>query len=342
LTGRDIRVGISLGGALCPLDAQSGRDLIKEAALAVIDAKHAGGRCAVMADRHFRLGARSDPEAEGGRLTARGMEAALRAAIGNGELALHFQPYFDLGDGAVQGFEALLRWTHPRAGTISPAVFIPVAEASGLIGDIDRWVLLAACKAAQGWAKPWQVAVNLSAHWFGCGLVVDLVADALNASGLVASRLELELTERTLIANRDSARGQIESLRESGAKLAMDDFGTGYSSLGYLRQFPFDKLKLDRSFIAPLGEDPRADDVARAIIQLGRSLHMRVCAEGVENMAQLVFLRREGCDLAQGYLLGRPAAQVCGQAFELPQGLMPRRLFGRRAQREEIRLAYLG
>jgi len=331
-----VAVGISVGSALCPLDGLTERDLIKAADLALYDAKRAGGGRGVAADFENGPGARAERIGAVVPVTGRAMEAALREAMHNGELALHWQPYFDVVDGSVQGFEALLRWSHPQMGALSPAVFIPVAEACGLIAEIDRWVLRAACQAAKGWVEPWQVAVNLSAHWFAAGLVEELVVDVLAATGLAASRLEVELTERTLIANRDTACGQMQALRDRGVKLAMDDFGTGYSSLAYLRQFPFDKLKLDRSFVAPLGQDPRADDVARAIIQLGHSLHIQVCGEGVETMAQLEFLRREGCEVAQGFLLGRPEELVCGRAFRYPPAMVPVKLFGRAPQKRDL------
>ncbi len=236
------------------------------------------------------------------------MEEDLRAAMADGTLSLHWQPCFDAAEGVVRGYEALLRWTHSEWGSISPAVFLPVAEASSLMSDLDGWVLRTACRTAAAWADPVPVAVNLSAHWFSEGLVVDRVQEALSRSGLAPERLEIELTERTLVSSRQAARAQIESLRAMGVKIAMDDFGTGYSSLAYLRELPFDKLKLDRAFVAPLGQDSRADEVARAIIRFGHALQMEVCAEGIETAAQMAFLRREGCDLLQGFLLGRPAA----------------------------------
>jgi EAL domain-containing protein (putative c-di-GMP-specific phosphodiesterase class I) len=213
-----------------------------------------------------------------------------------------------------------MRWTHPVQGAIGPGVFLPLAEATGLIAELDCWVLRTACRAAAAWPGNYGVAVNLSAHWFSIGGVVERVRKALREFNLAPDRLEIELTERTVISSRDIARAQMVTLRDMGVHIAMDDFGTGYSSLAYLRQFPFDKLKLDRAFVAPLGEDRKADAVARAIIRLGQALEMQVCGEGVETLSQLAFLRREGCDFAQGFLLGRPAAVPCTDPFPVCAG----------------------
>ena len=175
---------------------------------------------------------------------------------------------------------------------------------------MDVWTLNEACRAAAFWAKPLAVAVNMSAHWFGGPEIVGLVAEALARSGLAPARLCLEITERTVIANRDIASRQIGCLHDLGIRMALDDFGTGYSSMAYLRDLPFDQIKLDRSFVAALGSNARAESVACAIIDLGHRLDMAVCAEGVETDAQLALLRAQGCDLVQGFLLGRPGADV--------------------------------
>ena len=302
LNGTPVRVTTSIGSALCPVDGLDARGLMGAADASLVENR-----------RHARRPALPQTPSSGGESVARvtegrRMEADLRTAMADGTLSLHWQPCFDAAEGSVRGYEALLRWTHPEWGPVSPAVFLPVAEASSLMSDLDGWVLRTACHTAAAWHDPVPVAVNLSAHWFSEGLVVDRVQESLSRSGLTPERLEIELTERTLVSSRQAARAQIESLRAMGVKIAMDDFGTGYSSLAYLRELPFDKLKLDRAFVAPLGQDSRADEVARAIIRFGHALQMQVCAEGIETPAQMAFLRREGCDLLQGFLLGRPAA----------------------------------
>jgi diguanylate cyclase (GGDEF)-like protein len=298
---------LSIGVAHCPLDALDTRGLLHAADQALYKAKrHGRGRTVVAGQTVLAAnGAAASPAVT---LTdGRAMEKALRQAVETNALSLVFQPYFLCQSRQVRGYEALLRWTHPQQGVIAPSVFLPLAEASGLIANIDAWVVRTACKMAAAWPGNATLAVNMSAHWFSRGGAVQLVREALAASHLDPARLELELTERTLISSRDVACQQMEGLRRNGVRLAMDDFGVGYSSLAYLRQFPFDKVKLDRAFIAALGEDAKADAVAKAIIQLGHALGMLVCGEGVETADQFAFLAREGCDLAQGYYLGRPA-----------------------------------
>jgi diguanylate cyclase (GGDEF)-like protein len=298
-----VSVGMSIGTALCPLDALDERALMLAADTALYEAKATGGGSGQVTPARATTG--------------RAMDADLRRATANGELLLHWQPYFRTDTGAVHGFEALLRWHHPVRGAVAPSRFLPLAEASGLIANIDRWVLHQACRAAAAWPGRQHAAVNLSAFWFNKGGVLDHVRDALAETGLAPERLVLEVTERTLISSRDVARAEMDRLRGMGVRLALDDFGIGYSSLSYLRHFPFTMVKLDRAFVAALGEDPKADAVARAIIQLGHALAMQVSGEGVETAAQLAFLAREGCEFAQGYLLGRPAAAPCVRAWRV-------------------------
>jgi EAL domain-containing protein (putative c-di-GMP-specific phosphodiesterase class I) len=238
----------------------------------------------------------------------RALEQDLRRALGRGELALRYQPVFACGSGEIVGFEALLRWTHPVRGPVPPEDFIAVAEESGLIQPLGRWVLEQACAAAASWPDGVRVAVNLSPAQFRSGDLPGLVAATLQGAGLPAGRLELEVTEGMLISDTDQTLTIMEALKALGVQLALDDFGTGYSSMGYLRRFPFDRVKVDRSFVGAVGSDEQAGAIVGAILAMARSLGMRSTAEGVEKREQLDFLRRYGCDEVQGFLLSRPVA----------------------------------
>jgi EAL domain-containing protein (putative c-di-GMP-specific phosphodiesterase class I) len=310
--GHQVASGLSIGTALCPLDAIDPRGLLRAADIALYAAKSSGRGRVVSADRHPAQCGQFSPLASG-----RTVEAALRQAMASGDLTLHWQPVFEAATGTVRKFEGLLRWTHPVQGPISPSLFLPLAEASGLIAELDCWVLRTACRTAATWPDRFGIAVNLSAHWFNAGGVADRVTQALEEFQLDPRRLEVEITERTMISSRDVARAQMLALHTMGVRISLDDFGTGYSSLAYLRQYPFDTVKLDRAFIAAIGDDARADAVARAIILLGHGLDMEVCAEGVETPLQLAFLRAEKCDLVQGFLLGRPEASPSTDAYTL-------------------------
>jgi len=204
------------------------------------------------------------------------------------------------------GFEALLRWRHPERGMISPNDFIPLSEEIGLIRPIGAWVLARACADAARWPQELKIAVNLSPVQFSKGPLVEEVEQALAASRLSPDRLELEITESVLLADNEMTLAMLHRLRALGVRIAMDDFGTGYSSLSYLRRFPFDKIKMDQSFVRSLGHDPDGVAIVRAIVGLGKALHMDVLAEGVETDEQLDILRGEGCDELQGYLFSRP------------------------------------
>jgi EAL domain-containing protein (putative c-di-GMP-specific phosphodiesterase class I) len=206
----------------------------------------------------------------------------------------------------LEGFEALLRWTHPSLGPIGPAEFIPIAEDCGLIVQLGNWVLESACTEAASWPTPWSVAVNLSPTQFRGGDLPAFVAEVLNRTGLAPGRLELEVTENVLIANPDEALDVLTRLRDQGVRLSLDDFGTGYSSLSYLRRFPFDKLKIDKSFIQDCDTDSEAAAVVGAIVTLGHSLNLRVTAEGIETENQLALISSYQCHQAQGYLFSRP------------------------------------
>jgi len=234
----------------------------------------------------------------------------LSVAIRNGELSLHFQPQAMSGATVVEsqiiGFEALARWQHPARGFISPGDFIPLAEESGLIVEMGEWILREACREAASWPKPLQIAVNLSPAQFMHGDVVGLVHGILLETGLLPGRLELEITEGVLIEDFDRGLALLRRLKALGVRISMDDFGSGYSSLSYLQAFPFDKIKVDRTFVVNLGRNPQSAAIVRAVIDLGHGLDMSIVAEGVETQEQLSFLAQEGCDAVQGYLIGKP------------------------------------
>ena len=234
----------------------------------------------------------------------RALEADLRRALAEGQFELFYQPLVHAA--GIAGFEALLRWRHPERGLVSPAEFIPLAEAAGLIGEIGAWVLVQACAEAAGWPGALKVAVNLSPVQFRTRSLVDDAGHALAASGLPASRLELEITESLLLQDDDGVLGALHALQGMGVRIAMDDFGTGYSSLSYLRRFPFDKIKIDQSFVRGITTQEDCRKIVRAVIGLGRSLGMVVNAEGVETIEHLEALRLEGCGELQGYLFSKP------------------------------------
>ncbi len=299
----DLRIGAnlvpiraSIGLAVAPVHGTSPASLLRAADQALYEAKRAGGQTLAVATRQERQPAR----------LADSQEDALRAALASDGLELHWQPFFAAADGALVGCEALVRWNRPGHGWLAPAAFIPDAEKAGLIGALDAWVLRRACAEAASWPGEARVSVNISADWFSSGDIAGLVVDALARSGLAPGRLVLELTERTLVQHPEAARAGLMGLRALGVRTSLDDFGTGYSSLGYLYSFAFDEVKLDRSFVEGLSHNPRAEAVCRAVLDLGRALGMQVCAEGIETPPQLAFLREAGCNLLQGYLLGRP------------------------------------
>jgi EAL domain-containing protein (putative c-di-GMP-specific phosphodiesterase class I) len=240
------------------------------------------------------------------------MEVDLRRAFANGEFELHYQPLVDIGANKISGFESLLRWQHSEKGMISPAEFIPIAEDIGLIVPLGEWVLREACMEATKWPGDVKVAVNLSALQFRSRNLVQAVISALAHSGLSPLRLELEITESVFLAETEANLAILHQLRELGVRISMDDFGTGYSSLSYLRSFPFDKIKIDRSFVKDLADRPDCVAIVRAISGLGRSLKITTTAEGVETVDQLDWLRNEGCDEVQGFLFSaaKPAGEI--------------------------------
>lgn len=300
--GQPLRITASLGCSVLRRDARGLCDLITNAERAMYHAKNRGGDAHCM----FR------PEMANSALEAIRIENDLHDALRRGELHIEYQPQVNVGSRAVIGVEALLRWTHPVLGELNPAQFIPVAESSGLIVEIGRWVLRQTCVHAARWHRsdlgPVRVAVNLSARQFREGDLVQEVMDALQDSGLAPSLLELEITEGTLMENTLHSKHVLEALRGLGVQIAIDDFGTGYSSLGYLKRFPLDALKIDRSFVMGLSEDDDHDTLVEAIVGLAHNLGLRTVAEGVEHESQFARLRQLGCREAQGYLLGRPMA----------------------------------
>jgi EAL domain-containing protein (putative c-di-GMP-specific phosphodiesterase class I) len=242
----------------------------------------------------------------------RDLERDLRHAFANGEFELHYQPLVDIASDKISGFESLLRWRHPEKGMISPAEFVPVAEDIGLIVQLGEWVLREACSEAMKWPDEIKVAVNLSPVQFRSRNLVQAVISALAHSGLSPRRLELEITESVFLAETEANLAILHQLRELGVSISMDDFGTGYSSLSYLRSFPFDKIKIDRSFVKDLARRTDCVAIVRAISGLGRSLNITTTAEGVETVDQLDWLRAEGCNEVQGFLFSaaRPADEI--------------------------------
>ncbi|CAN5835636.1 EAL domain-containing protein [soil metagenome] len=302
--GARVAVRASIGIVLAPGDGQDIDTLLSHADLALYAAKSAGRgefRCFV-------------PEMAA--LTRRRLmlEQALREALPRGELSLVFQPQVDLRSWQVTGFEALLRWQHPTLGAVSPVEFIAVAEEAGLIGDIGAWVLREACRQAAGWPGALTVSVNVSPVQAMSQDLRTVVLAALRESGLPATRLELEITESIFLHDAKTTLDQLHALRATGLRIALDDFGTGYSSLAYLRRFPFDTLKIDRSFVRELMQRPDARAIVKMILGLARTLQMKTVAEGVEEPAQAGLLTHHGCTTLQGYLVARPmpAAQVSG------------------------------
>ena len=242
----------------------------------------------------------------------REMEFDLRRAFANGEFELHYQPLVNLSANRISGFESLMRWRHPQKGMISPAEFIPVAEDIGLIVSLGEWAMREACKEAATWPADIKVAVNLSPVQFRSRNLVPMVISALAVSGLSPRRLELEITESVFLAETEANVATLHQLRELGVSISMDDFGTGYSSLSYLRSFPFDKIKIDRSFVKDIAERPDCSAIVKAISGLGRSLQIMTTAEGVETSDQLDWLRAEGCNEVQGFLFSgaRPSSEI--------------------------------
>ena len=296
IEGQHIIIGTSVGIAVGPVDGATPDQLLRNADLALYRAKENGRST-------FRFFER-DMDAQ--MQDRRAMELELRGALNRNEFEVYYQPVMDLARDDVRGFEALLRWRHPEKGLLLPNDFIPLAEEIGFIVPLGEWVLREACREAASWPDNLEVAVNLSPVQFGMPGLVQVVTGALGASGLEPSRLELEITETTLLQDREQTLSILYQLRQLGVRIAMDDFGTGYSSLSYLQSFPFDKIKIDRSFITDIADGTGSLNIVRAVSALAKGLGIATTAEGVETKDQLEAVRGEGCGMVQGYLFSKP------------------------------------
>jgi diguanylate cyclase (GGDEF)-like protein len=296
LDGHRICTNVSIGIAVGPGDGENADDLLMAADLALYAVK-ASGRGA------YRFYDRSMNEELSDR---RQIEMDLREAVARNELSLHYQPIIDLQRNVVTGFEALARWHHPVRGMIPPGVFITVAEDTGLILPLGEWALAEACRRANEWPSHLRISVNLSPVQFSAPNLYDTIAGTLAASGLAPDRLELEITERIFMENSERTLAILHQLKELGVRISMDDFGTGYSSLSYLRSFPFDKIKVDRTFVSDLSEGDEHTAIVRAVVNLARALGMMTTAEGIETSEQQRSVAALGCDEAQGFLFSAP------------------------------------
>jgi predicted signal transduction protein with EAL and GGDEF domain len=296
IDGNELVPSTSVGIAIAPFDAPDGGTLLRNADLALYRAKEAGRGTFAFFEESLNLRAQD----------RRRLETDLRVALERGEFELYYQPLFDLESNRIGSFEALIRWNHPQRGLVSPMEFIGVAEETGIIVPMGAWALREACRRASEWPDHVRVAVNVSPIQFHRGGLQETIVQALAAGGLSPERLEIEITESVFLDGGDSTLKLLHSLRSIGVRVALDDFGTGYSSLSYLQSFPFDKIKIDRSFIENLLIRPGATAIVAAITDLAHALGMETTAEGVEDNAQLAELRSHGCSSVQGFLFARP------------------------------------
>ena len=297
-------IGGSVGIAIAPDDGNDADQLLKNADMALYRAKGDG-----RGGFHF-FEAEMDAKAQARRV----LELDLRKAIAVGEFEVFYQPIVNLAENRISGFEALVRWNHPTRGRVPPNEFIPLAEETGLVIAIGDWVVRQACSEATTWPPDLRVAVNVSPVQFRSRGLASTVMSAIAAAGLRPDRLELEVTETVLMHNNDATMTMLHQLRSLGVRISMDDFGTGYSSLSYLRSFPFDKIKIDQTFVRDLIAKPDSVAIIRAVVGLGRSFGMTTTAEGVETREQLDQMRLEGCTEVQGYFYSRPVPRA-----EIPQ-----------------------
>jgi diguanylate cyclase (GGDEF)-like protein len=298
IDGNEIVSSTSIGIAIAPDDGRDSGMLLRNADLALYRAKEAGRGTYAFFEESLNQRAQE----------RRQLESDLRVAVDRGEFELHYQPLFDLEHNCICSFEALIRWNHPKRGLISPVDFIPVAEDTGLIVPIGAWVIREACAQAARWPEQVRIAVNVSPVQFHRGALHETILRALAASGLAPGRLEVEITESIFLEGSETTLRLLHALRALGVRVALDDFGTGYSSLSYLQSFPFDKLKIDRSFIHNLLTREGASAIVRAITELANALNIETTAEGVEETAQLMELRAHGCSSVQGFLFAEPMA----------------------------------
>jgi predicted signal transduction protein with EAL and GGDEF domain len=296
IEGREIAGAASVGISLAPRDGNTSDDLLKHSDVALYRAKKAGPGTI----RFF------EPSDDASARERRALQLDLEAAIERDELFLVYQPFLDLRENRITGFEALLRWRHPVRGLISPIEFVALAEQSGLIHSIGDWVVRRACKTLSEWPGNIRVAVNVSAVQFQNANLLQTFVSALAEARVTPGRLEIEITESILLSKYDSAPSVLNSLLELGVTVALDDFGTGYSSLTYLRRLPFRRIKIDQSFVRDMLVQPDCAAIVKSVIGLAQDLQISVVAEGVESIEQLAYLRQTNCDEVQGYLIGRP------------------------------------
>ena len=297
IEGHQYRVSTSVGVARCFDGDCDAEELTRRADLALFAAKRKGRDTLAMFEPSLDREARERRE----------LETDLREAIARGQLRVHYQPTIDLDTGETTGYEALLRWHHPRRGVVGPADFLDIAEESGLIVPIGEWVIRQTLAETAAWQGDFRIAINLSPTQVRSPQLVALVAQAIHASGIAASRIEFEITEHVLMKHAAAATATLEKLRGLGARIALDDFGVGYSSLGYLRQFRFDRIKIDRSFVERIEDDADSQAIVSSITRMAEAMGIAITAEGIENRRQLDLLRKLGCDEAQGFLICKPA-----------------------------------
>jgi diguanylate cyclase len=298
IDGCEIVGATSVGIVLAPRDGNTSHDLLKHVDIALYRAKKAGPGTVCFFEASDDKSARD----------RRALQRDLERAIERDELFLAYQPFLDIRENRITGFEALLRWQHPARGLILPGEFIPIAEETGLIHQIGEWVVRRACATLSNWPADIRVAVNFSAAQFHNTSILQTIVQALAQAGLAPSRLEIEITESMLISKYGSASSILNSLLQLGVTVALDDFGTGFSSLTYLRKLPFSRIKIDQSFIRDMLAQPDCAAIVKSVIGLAQDLRIGVVAEGVETADQLEYLRQTNCDEVQGYLVSRPVS----------------------------------
>ena len=309
IDGAETSLGASVGVALYPVNADSGETLFRAADLALAKAKADGAQ----GYRFF------DTQMENHLVRRSTMERDLRLALQRDEFVVFYQPQMDLKSGDICGYEALIRWERPGEGIISPMDFIPIAEETGLIKQLGEWILRKACRDGANWISSGIVAVNFSAEQFRYPGVDEMIRDVLEETGLDPQRLEIEITESVFLDHSAEIMATLQRIKALGVRIAMDDFGTGYSSLSYLTRFPFDKIKIDRSFVGQLSDDPQIGAIISSIVGLGRSLSVDITAEGVETNDQVTLLQAAGCSIVQGFLFGAPQrADIAAQVENKP------------------------